>query len=103
MIALVTALPLLLQTMLKVPAMILGVKGTSNQHCIAMEGECANLQGFCKSVSRLLARIVVTTWFKVQGLRSLQELEILSKDCYLICKHHQSVDQSLNKQLFNIL
>ena len=29
----VTALPLLLQAMLKAPAMILGVKGPSNQHC----------------------------------------------------------------------
>ena len=50
--------PLLRQAMLKVPAMILGVKGALNQHCIAGGGECANLRGFCESAPRLLARIV---------------------------------------------
>ena len=35
----VTALPLPPQAMLKVPAMILGVKGPSNQHCSGGGGE----------------------------------------------------------------
>ena len=35
---LVTALPLPPQAMLKAPAMILGVKGPSNQHCIGGGG-----------------------------------------------------------------
>ena len=56
--------PLLRQAMLKAPAMILVVKGVSNQHCIAGGGgdvHNINLRCFCKSVLRLLARIV--SWF----------------------------------------
>ena len=45
------------QAMLKVPAMILGVKGTSNQHCIGVEGGMREFAGFCKSVPRRLAKI----------------------------------------------
>ena len=52
--------PLFPKAMLKAPAMILGVKGASNQHCIAVEGESENLRSFCESVPRLLARIVGT-------------------------------------------
>ena len=51
----------LLQAMLKAPAMILGVKGPSNQRCSGGEGGgCANLRCFCESVPRLLARIIDT-------------------------------------------
>ena len=47
---LVTALPTPTPAMLKAPAMILGVKGVSNQHCKEVEGECENLRGFCESL-----------------------------------------------------
>ena len=56
----VTALPPP-QAMLKAPAMILGVKGASNQHRTGGRGECANMRVFdvFASVPRLLARSVV--------------------------------------------
>ena len=38
--------PLHRQAMLKVPAMILGVKGPSNQHCIEGGGEMREFAGF---------------------------------------------------------
>ena len=52
--------PLLLpQAMLKMSAMILGVKGVSNQHCIGGGRGMREFARFCESVPRpVLARIV---------------------------------------------
>ena len=50
---------LLPQAMLIAPAMILGVKGASNQHCIGDGGGMRKYAGYFRSVTRLLARIVV--------------------------------------------
>ena len=44
--------PLLRQAMLKVPAMILGVKGPSNQHCIAGGGRMRQFAGFLRKYQK---------------------------------------------------
>ena len=66
---LVTALPLLPQAMLKAPAMILGVKGPSNQHCIGGGGGMREFGVFLRKCPKTFGQDC-TIWTSLKQLQS---------------------------------